>query len=127
MNTDQKIELEYLVRCSPAVLYTFLSTPSGLSEWFCDDVNVKNGIYSFIWKPDYIEQAKFLGSKDNQFIRFKWINNEDSQYFEFRIVVDEITSEVALLINDYSEVDDRDETILFWNNSIHRLHEIIGA
>jgi uncharacterized protein YndB with AHSA1/START domain len=127
MNTDQKIELEYIVRCSPSVLYTFLSTPSGLSEWFCDDVNVKNGIYTFIWKPDYIEQAKILSSKDNQFIRFKWINNDDSQYFEFRIVVDEITSEVALLINDYSEVDDREETILFWNNSIHRLHEIIGS
>lgn len=127
MNTAQKIELEYLVRCSPAVLYTFLSSPSGLSEWFCDDVNVKNGIYTFLWKPDYEEQAQLLSSKENQYIRFKWINNTDEQFFEFRIMVDEITSEVALLINDYSDVEDRDETILFWNNSIHNLHDIIGS
>ena len=41
--------MEYPVRCSPTILYEFLSTPAGLQEWFADKVDERDGIFSFSW------------------------------------------------------------------------------
>ena len=44
-----RIDLEYIIKTSPTILFNCLSTPSGLSEWFADDVNIKNDRYTFFW------------------------------------------------------------------------------
>ena len=44
MEFSRQYTLEFPIKSSIKVLYKRLSTPSGLSEWFANDVNIKNGI-----------------------------------------------------------------------------------
>ena len=127
MSDYHKIELEYILRCSPSVLYPFLIEPSGLSEWFCDNVNTRGGFHTFIWNKDSEQQAKVTGSKENVYVRYRWLDNPENTYFELRIQVDDITGETALMITDFAEDGDQDETRLSWDSAIQKLHRVIGA
>ena len=97
-----KYEQEYAMNASAKLLYSRLSTPSGLAEWFADDVHLKGKNYSFIWDGSE-QEAKILLKKVNEFIRFQWIDDEEDTYFEFKITKEELTSSVSLLITDFSE------------------------
>jgi len=123
----QKIELEYTLNTSPKVLFPRLSSPSGLSEWFADNVNVRGNIYSFIW-DDSEQQAELVNIKENKCIRFKWLSEEDANtYFEFRINQDELTGSLALLITDFIDDDDEKEEIVdLWDSQINSLKRAIG-
>lgn len=127
MAEKKKFELEYLVKSSPKILYNFLSTPSGLSEWFSDDVNIKNDVYSFFWDGSE-DEAKLVGSKDNEFVKFKWLHSEgDESFFEMRIKVDELTGDVALIITDFAEEDEIEESRLLWDHQISDLLKVLGS
>ena len=120
-----KIELEYSINSSPKILFTRLSTPGGLSEWFADDINIQGSIYTFIW--DGSEQsAELVTKKDNNLVRFKWIDDEDDAYFEFKIHKDELTGDVALIITDFVDDDEKDDTIDLWNRQIDELKHTLG-
>lgn len=127
MSDYKKVELEYILRCSPKVLFSFLTEPSGLSEWFSDDVNIKDGVYTFIWNHDSEQQAKLLSIKENVSIKLRWLDEPEDTYFEFRIQVDEITGETALMITDFCEPGDEDESTLSWDSSMQSLHRVIGS
>jgi len=60
----EKYELEYLLKTSIKVLDNIVSTPSGLSEWFADDVNIKDDVYTFI-RDGSEEEAKLISKKNN--------------------------------------------------------------
>ena len=64
-----KYELEYTLNTSPTILYSRLSTPEGLSEWFADNVNLSKGKFTFIWEGTE-QEASVLQKKANKFIRF---------------------------------------------------------
>ena len=97
-----KYSIELPINSSVNVLYKRLSTPSGLAEWFADNVNLKNNIYTFFW-DDSEQSAKILKKKTNKFIQFKWEDDEyKDSYFEFSIQIDEMTSDVSLIITDYA-------------------------
>jgi uncharacterized protein YndB with AHSA1/START domain len=122
---SNKIEMEYTFNTSPRVLFNRLSTPAGLAEWFADDVNLKNGHYSFEW--DGTEQyAELISSKDNCHIRFRWLDEEEDSFFEFRIQKDELTGALALLITDFAEDGDEDDTRDLWDSQIAELKRAIG-
>jgi hypothetical protein len=127
MSEFHKIELEYILRCSPNVLYSFLTEPSGLSEWFCDNVNIRAGILTFIWNKDSEQRAKKTGGRENSYVRYRWLDSPENVYFEFRIQVDDITGETALMITDFAEDGDEDETRLSWDSAIQKLHRVIGS
>ena len=121
-----KYELEYTFNTSPNFLYTRLSTPEGLSEWFADNVNLKRGKFQFIWEGAE-QEATVIQKKTNKFIRFHWEDDEDQEhYFEFRIHTDELTGDVALLITDFAEEDEKDDAIDLWNTQISELKHGIG-
>ncbi|MGW8314507.1 MAG: START-like domain-containing protein [Bacteroidales bacterium] len=121
-----KFELEYMLNTSPTILYSRLSTPEGLSEWFADNVNLRKGKYSFFWEGTQ-QDASVLQKKINKFIRFQWTEDrEDEIYFEFRIRTDELTGDVALLITDFAEEDERDDAIDLWDTQISELKHAIG-
>lgn len=83
-----KVDIEYVINCSPKILYQLISTPSGLSEWFADDVNIKNDTFTFIWDGSE-EQAKLLGKKKGESIKFHWLDHDDdSTYLEMTIKID---------------------------------------
>ena len=97
-----KYELEYTFNTSPNFLYTRLSTPEGLSEWFADNVNSRGKKFTFIW-DDTEEVAERVSQKNNVFVKFKWEEDEDADtYFELRIQVDDLTKDVSLLVVDFS-------------------------
>ena len=121
----QKIVLEYSINSSPRVLYTRLSTPGGLAEWFADDVNLKGNMFSFIWEGSE-QKAEVIQKKENKFIRFHWTEDEEDTYFEFRINIDELTKDVALVITDFVEEDEAEDTIELWKSQVSELKHIIG-
>ncbi len=121
-----KYELEYPINSSPQVLFNRLSTPSGLSEWFADNVNLKSGVYTFFWgKTEH--KAEVVQQKNNMCIRFRWLDDQDEQaYFEFRIIRDELTGDVSLLITDFAEEDEKNDAIDLWDTQIAELKHVIG-
>ncbi|HKK63220.1 MAG TPA: START-like domain-containing protein [Bacteroidales bacterium] len=123
---NQKIELEYTFNTSAKVLYNRLSTPAGLSEWFADDVNLKNNNFTFVW--DGSEQiAELVSKRDNKHIRFKWKDSDDDCYFEFKIQKDELTGDLALMITDFADnEDDKSDAIDLWDSQISELKHAIG-
>ncbi len=123
----EKFEMEFYIKSSPRILYNFISSPSGLSEWFSDDVNIKNGIYSFFWE-DSMEQAKLLATREFELMRFKWVaTDEDDTYFEMRIKIDELTGDVALIITDFAKKEELEESQMLWESQIQGLCKALGS
>jgi len=122
----QKYELEYSMNTSMEILYTRLSTPGGLSEWFADDVNLDGNIYTFFWSKTP-EQAEVLQKKENKLIRFRWLDDNDSKsYFEFKIMEHELTGDVSLMITDFCLEDEKEDSIVLWDKQIADLKRVIG-
>ena len=123
-----KYTLEFPINSSVNILYNRLSAPSGLSEWFADDVIIKDKIFTFFWDGSD-QKAKLLKLKINQFIRFKWMENDTKEdYFEFLIQVDEMTLDVSLIITDFAEDEqDQKEQTELWNKQISVLKRAIGS
>jgi len=122
----KKFELEYAINSSPRVLFNRLSTPGGLSEWFADDVNLQGGVYTFIWERSE-QQAEVVQRKDNKYIRFRWVEEEDrDSYFEFRLNQDELTGDVSLMITDFAEDDETTDAVDLWDTQIAELKHVIG-
>src|SRR5690554_1059995 len=109
METKEKFKMEFPIQVSPSLLYQYISTPSGLSEWYAENVNSRGELFTFIWNGSE-EKAKLLGKKNEERVKFKWVADEDADYFfEMRIQVDEITKDVSLMITDFSTEDELDE------------------
>jgi uncharacterized protein YndB with AHSA1/START domain len=122
----KKLVLEYTLNSSPKILYPRLSTPGGLSEWFADDVNLIGGIYHFIWEGNE-ELAEVVKRKENRYILFKWLEDPEEPTFEFRINVDELTGDVALVITDTIEEDDEEDIVSLWDSQIAELKHVLGS
>jgi uncharacterized protein YndB with AHSA1/START domain len=120
----QKLELEYIIKCSPKVLYNRLSTASGLSEWFADDVSVNGKKYTFVWNK-VGQDAELTFKKENLIVRFEWV--DDGAYFEFRISRDELTSDVSLIITDSVEPDEMEEVKSIWDFQVATLKQTLGS
>lgn len=129
MDDKEKFEMEFVIQSSPALLYTYISTPSGLSEWFADNVNSRGELFTFIWDGSE-EQAKVLSKKSGERIKFRWLSDDEDgapYYFEIRIQVDEITKDVSLMITDFAEDDEIDEGKMLWTIQISSLKQVLGS
>lgn len=129
MDDKEKFEMEFVIQASPSLLFQYISTPSGLSEWFADNVNSRGELFTFIWDGSE-EQAKLLSKKSGERIKFRWMEDEEdgaSFFFEMRIQVDEITKDVSLMITDFAEEDEVDEAKMLWDNQISSLKQVLGS
>jgi hypothetical protein len=122
-----KFEMEYNLNCSPKVLFSRLSTPEGLGEWFADEVNVDGDIFTFFWNNSE-SKARLSALKENKMVRFEWIGmeNEESNFFEFRINLEELTNELALMITDFAEAEEKEDSIYLWDSQINDLKRALG-
>ena len=122
-----KFELEYNLNCSPKVLFSRLSTPEGLGEWFADQVNVEGDVFKFYWNSSE-SNARLSAMKENKMVRFEWIGmeNEESNYFEFRVNLEELTNELALIIIDFAEAEEKEDAIYLWDSQINDLKRALG-
>lgn len=128
MNDKKNFELEYILKTSPKVLETVLFTPTGLADWFCDDVNVKDEIYSFDW-DGYIEEARLISKKGNS-ILWQWLEDEEEGIdtsFGFRYHIDPVTNAVVLTVSGSSSDEEYDETKALWDQHVNDLKRLIGA
>jgi uncharacterized protein YndB with AHSA1/START domain len=129
MSNKKLFSLEFNFHCSPQLLFQYLSTPSGLSEWFADDVNSRGEDFTFIWE-DSEEYAKLLTKKNNESVKFMWVNDEkdyEKYFFEFLITVDEITKDVSLTVTDFSDDEEIEESKMLWTNLVGDLKQVLGA
>jgi uncharacterized protein YndB with AHSA1/START domain len=129
MDEKVKYELEFPITSSPQLLYQYISTPSGLSEWFADNVNSRGEYFTFIW-DDSEERARMASKKSGERVKFRWVdeNNKDSEYFfELRILVDEITKDVSLMVVDFAEQGDLQEARQLWENQVADLKHVLGS
>ena len=123
----EKYAIEYSFRTSSKLLYNRISTADGLAEWFADDVNIKGNTYIFIWDGEE-QAAEIIQKKDNSHIRFHWVDDEeDDSYFEFRIEVDALTEDVALIVTDFAYEDEKDDNIGLWEAQVDDLHAVLGS
>ncbi|MBV1924201.1 MAG: SRPBCC domain-containing protein [Flavobacteriaceae bacterium] len=127
MNQKIKYEMEFPFHASPSLLFQYLSTPSGMQEWYADNVNSRGKNFTFIWEGSE-EEAILYGKKKGELIRFQWLEDEGTDYyFELRIQVDEITKDVSIMIIDFAEEDEVEEGKLLWENMISNLKHVLGS
>ena len=121
--------LEYMINSSPDILFEFVSTAGGLERWFAEKVSVKDNVFHFSWEKDEVKEAQLVALKEREFARFKWLDqNDNKKYFEFRIQIDDLTSEVALMVSDFADTkDDYEDSRLLWNAQIQDLLHALGG
>ncbi len=123
-----KYELEYTLNCSPKVLFSRLSTPEGLAEWFANDVTIDGNLYTFHWGKSK-HDAILSTVRENKLVRFDWSDenpDKETNYFEFRINVHDLTGDLALIITDFAEPDEKEDAIYLWDSQINDLKRALG-
>lgn len=113
---------------SSNLIWTFISTPNGLAEWFADDVTKDGKTFTFFWNKAS-QTATLLAIRSGQYVRFRWDDTEiPKSYFELRITNSEITGSRNLQITDFAiDEDEKKEIVELWNNQIKVLKRVIGC
>ena len=131
-NMDQAhFEFEYEIKASPRVLYPYISTASGLQQWFAEKVSVKNAeTYNFFW-DDENHLATLTHIKQNKSIKFEFNKPEKGDtlsYIELKLEVSELTNATYLKVFDSASTfkSDEDATEL-WDYLTDKLKEIVGS
>jgi len=127
MNDKIKYEMEFPIHASPQLLFQYISTPSGMQEWYADNVNSRGEFFNFIWDGSE-EIARLVSKQKGKSVRFQWVEDKDTDYyFELRIQVDDITKDVSIMITDFAEEDELDDGKMLWENMISELKQLLGS
>jgi uncharacterized protein YndB with AHSA1/START domain len=128
-NDRLKLELEYPLRSSTHILYQYISSPSCLQSWFADHVDIiGSGRYRFRWEDDTEVNALLVKNVTNKYIRFTLDNAQgNDEYLEFRIVQDDITGDVELVITEFINDGEEDMAASIWDSAVDSLRRVIGA
>lgn len=121
-----KVDIEFLFKASPAILYKFLTTPSCLVRWFCDEVDIEADIFTFIW-DGYEEKAELVDDIEEERLRFKFEDTEDGEYLEFRFSKSPVTNETIFEITDFADKGEEDDQRLLWESQIKQLRSETGG
>ena len=125
MSKKQLFTLEFPVRCSPTILFEFLSTPAGLQEWFADKVDERDNVFSFSWNGS-TEKAEVMESEVEKFIRFHWTHAPKEEYFEFKIEKSEVSNQTILVIRDFAEKAEVKDQSQLWDYQVKDLFHRLG-
>ena len=120
----EKFHIEYIFdKVSRRSLWNHLTTALGLSAWFADEVIINDNLYTFKWSKE-AQEATVIDSKPENFIRYRWVDEEDENaYFEFIIHTIELTGSTALEITDFSEPGEKKDSINLWDSQVEDLSE----
>jgi uncharacterized protein YndB with AHSA1/START domain len=122
----EKIRIEYpLARLSKFSLWNCLSSSGGLAEWFADDVTDNGKVFVFSWGK-HQAKAELTGINPFTYVRFRWMDDDDDSYFEFRLHKIELTGDWMLEITDFVEEDEKEHAITLWNTQIKTLKRRLG-
>lgn len=122
-----KYQMEFPIQSSPSLLFQYISTPSGMGEWYADNVNSRGELFTFMWSGSE-EKAKLLSSRIDERVKFRWLEDENNPYFfELRIQVDGVTNDVSLIVTDFAEEDEVEGNKLLWESMIDNLKQTLGS
>jgi len=124
---------DYEIHASLKMLYPYIQSPGGLSEWFADNVNINNQdkTYNFIWDSEE-HKARLAAHRTNHFVKFEFVpeseeDEKDPSYFELRLEFNEVTQSVFLKVTDYSDFDDVQELNDLWDSLVDALRKTVGG
>lgn len=123
---------DFEINASTKMLYPYLNTASGLSQWMADDVTInEDKVYNFIW-DDEDHFAKMASHRTNHYVKFEFVpeteeDEEDPSYFELRLEKNELTQSTFIKISDYSDMDDTEELMDLWESLVESLKETVGG
>jgi uncharacterized protein YndB with AHSA1/START domain len=123
---NKKYTLEFPIKSSPPILFEFLSTPSGLAQWFADNVDVRQNVFTFNWDGN-LQKAKVMEHQENDRIKFRWEDGHKDEYFEFKILTTEITGDTVLLITDFGNPREMKDAQRLWESQVHELKQRLGG
>ncbi len=122
----KKLKLDFLFRASPNIIYTFLTQPSCLIRWFCDEVDIVGEKYSFGWNGAF-EEAEMIDDIQEERIRFEWEDGEDDEYLEFNINTSPVTNETIFEIIDFCDEDEVEYQTQYWTSLMETLKKEMGG
>lgn len=126
----KKFTADFEINASKKMLYPYISTASGLSQWFADDVNInEDKEYNFIY-DDEDHPARMVGHRLHQYVKFEFPDEgeeDDPSYIEIHLDENEITQSMYLKVVDYSDYEDDQEQYELWEELVNNLKEIVGG
>lgn len=123
---------DFEIHASVKMLYPYIESASGLSEWFADNVTINNidKTLSFHWDNEE-HRAREVARRTNHFVKFEFLGDDgdgrDHSYVELRLEFNEMTQSVFLKVTDYSEFDDGQEMLELWEGLIENLRNVVGG
>lgn len=121
------VEMEFIFKASPAILYKFLTAPSCLTRWFSDTVDIDKELFTFAWEG-YEEEAILLEDEEDSLLRFQWVDAEaEDEYFQFEIFRSDVTGETILEITDFAYADEVEEQETYWQKNVEKLRQACGG
>ncbi len=121
-----KIDLEYIFKASPTILYKFLTTPTCLIRWFCDKVDNNGDVYTFSWNGAE-EVATLVDDIEDERVRFLWDEGEDDEYLEFRVYKSGVTNETILEITEFCDKGEEKQQTAYWNSLMEEMRRAVGG
>ena len=122
-----KLDLEFIFRASPAILYTFITTSECLVRWYCDEVDITNDTFTFFWSGSS-EVAYLVDDIEEERVKMKWEDADNpDEYLEFRMYKSDITNETILEITDYCDADEVQEISDLWATQMVELKKECGG
>jgi len=133
MSNKKLFTTDYEIHASIKMLYPYIQSASGLSEWFAEDVKINNEdkVHTFLWDNEE-HKARQAAHRTNHFVRFEFLpeskeDEDDPSYFELRLEFNELTQSVYLKVSDYSDFDDMRELQILWDGLIESLRKTVGG
>ncbi|MES2734659.1 MAG: START-like domain-containing protein [Bacteroidota bacterium] len=128
--SKHRYSAEFEMKASPKMLFPYLNSASGLSEWFADNVNIdEKKVFHFIW-DGVNHSAKLTAQRTNKYVKFDFIEDgeeENNPFIEFKLDQNELTQSTYLKVVDYSEVEDEQDLLELWANLVEKLRELVGG
>ena len=131
-SAKRRFEMEYSINASPKILFPYIASASGLSQWFCDDVRLDpDHRLNMVWdKQSHF--AEISAQRPGRSIRYVFLDEQkrlqqDANYLDFTLESSRITDEVFLRVTDYSDHVDTQEQQELWEGLVSKLRDQVGG
>ncbi len=123
----ERLDMEFIFRASPTIIYNFVTTPACLVRWYCNEVDITGDVYTFYWQGSN-ETAILVDDIEDERVRFVWEDADDeNEFLEFRMYKSDITNETILEITDFCDKDEVQEVKDLWNTLTVELRKECGG
>ena len=130
--TKKKVYIEHVLNSSSKnLIWSLISTASGLERWMADEVTEKNGELTFRWGETWthhdIHTAYIIVKVKETSMRFKWDTDDDpDSYVELGMMKSDLTGYYTLTITDFAYEEDVESMEDLWAEDLERLHRSTG-